>query len=106
MTNSDTRPAIVVTRAMTMANRGRSTKKGDKISLTPVQRPRRRGPLYRHARTQRLKTLDDDVFATRQTLGHDHRVAVWTAGGDAPHRCLAVIDNKDVDPLLVGDQCG
>src|ERR1700704_1492646 len=63
ITNSDTKPAIVVIRAMTIASRGRSTKMAENIDLAPGQGWRRWVGFHLHTRPDRLQTFDDDLFA-------------------------------------------
>src|SRR3954447_21997931 len=63
ITNSDTRPAIVVTRAMTIASRGRATKIAENIDLAPGQRWGRWVGFHLHAGPDRLESFDDDLFA-------------------------------------------
>src|SRR5690349_5903840 len=104
MTSSDTSPAIVVTRAMTIASRGRSTKIAESIGLAAVERGGQRRRLHRRARSQRLRALDDDQFSALQAFGDDDVLAAGAAGLQAPDCRPAVLDDKDVDALLVGDQ--
>ena len=63
--SSDTRPAIVVTIAMTIASRGRSTKMADNTAQPAT---RGLGGRSRHdgARPQALRPLDDDHLAAGQ----------------------------------------
>src|SRR6516225_2228834 len=68
MTNSDTSPAIVVIKAMTMANRGRSTKIADSIGSASVKCGRYRCRPYRHSGPQRFEALNDDKLVARQAL--------------------------------------
>src|SRR6516164_3613595 len=62
MTNSDTSPAIVVIKAITMANRGRSTKIADSIGLASTECGRYWCSPDRHSGPQRFEALDDDQF--------------------------------------------
>src|SRR5580765_3050565 len=101
MINSDSRPAIVVTSAMTMASRGRSTKIAENIDLASVQGWRRRAGLYCHPRSQCLKPLDDELLAAGQAPGDDDVGTAGAAGGDPSDGHLAVLDNEDVDTLLI-----
>src|SRR5258705_8341050 len=71
ITNSDSRPAIVVTRAMTMASRGLSTKIADSIDSTLFETRRYRVCLHGHSGPDRLQAFDDDLLAARQAFGHD-----------------------------------
>src|SRR6516164_2167168 len=104
MTNSDTSPAIVVIKAMTMANRGRSTKIADSIGLASVECGRYRCSLYRHSGSQRLETLDDHQLVTRQTLGDDYICAAGAACLDSPDRHLPIFDDEHVNALLIREQ--
>src|SRR6516164_9912331 len=72
MTNSDTSPAIEMTRAMTIANRGRSTKIADSIDLAPADCGRYWCSPHRHSGSQRLETLDNDKLVARQAFGDDY----------------------------------
>src|SRR5262245_7302148 len=94
ITNSDRNPAIVVTRAMTIASRGRSTKTADSIGL-PLQIGLCRTGLHRHAGAQSLQALDDDLIAGVEALADDDVFAVGAAGLDPPDRDLAVIDHEN-----------
>src|SRR6516164_2702868 len=71
MTNSDTSPAIVVIKAMTMANRGRSTKIADSIGSASVECGRNRRRPNRHSGSQRFEALNNDKLVARQALGDD-----------------------------------
>ena len=51
-----------------------------------------------------LHAFDDDLLAAGQTFGDNHVFAVCPARLDPADRDLAVLDDKDVDALLVGDQ--
>src|ERR1051325_4082203 len=104
ITSSDTSPAIVVTSAMTIASRGRSTKMAENIDLALIQARRGRACPYRHAGPQRLDAFDNDLLAAGQTVGDDHPLAVRPARLDPADRDLAVLDNEDVNALLIGDQ--
>src|SRR5689334_8396747 len=98
-------PAIVVTMAMTMASRGRSTKTEDSIELTSY-RLRHRACSHRHSGTDPLQAVHDDLLAAGQpSLNHDVR-AVFGARLDALDDGLAILDDEHIDAALVGDERG
>src|SRR4051794_9194443 len=103
ITRSETSPAIVVTSAMTIASRGRSTKIAENIDLALIQIWQCRGCLDRHTGPQRLNAFDNDLLAARQTFGDNDPLAVCPARLDPTDRDLAVLDNKNVDALLIGN---
>src|SRR6516164_8106405 len=104
MTSSDTSPAIEMTKAMTMANRGRSTKIADSIGSASAECGRYRCSPYRRSRSQRFEALDDDKLVARQALGDDDICAASAACLDTPDRHLPVFDDKHVNALLIGEQ--
>ena len=59
-------PAIVVTIAMTMARRGRSTKIDESMESTLLHALRQRTRLHRRAGTDPLQTLHDDRLTSGQ----------------------------------------
>ena len=83
-------PAIVVTIAMTIARRGRSTKIAENIASAPVGRRRQRRRLHRHVAAHSLDPLDDHLFAAGQALLHDDAGPARTGGLDPADRRLAV----------------
>src|SRR5256886_7139103 len=96
-------PAIVVTMAMTMASRGRSTKTEESIESAP-QGLRDRTRSDRYSRTDPLQAFDDNLFASGQArIDDDVRSALGT-GLDALNDGLAVLDDEHIDASLVGDQ--
>src|SRR6188472_730563 len=97
-------PAIVVTIAMTMARRGRSTKTDESMDSTLLHALRQRPRSYRRAGTDPLQTLHDDRLTSGQARGDHHIGAVLAGRLDAPDRGLAVLHDEHVDALLVGDQ--
>src|SRR6516165_7804866 len=106
MTSSDTSPAIVVIKAMTMANRGRSTKIADSIDLASVECGGYRCGPDRHSGFQRFETLDHDELVARQALGDDYVFAAGAARLDTPDRHLSIFDDEHVYALLIGEQGG
>src|SRR6516165_11363673 len=106
MTSSDTSPAIEMTKAMTMANRGRSTKIADNIGLAAVECGRYRCSPDGHSGSQRFEALDNDRLAARQALGDDYVFAAGAARLDSPDRHLPIFDDKHVYALLIGEQGG
>src|SRR6516165_834952 len=104
MTSSDTSPAIEMTKAMTMANRGRSTKIAESIGLASVKCGRYRCRPYRHSGFQRLEALDDHKLVARQALADDYVCAAGTARLDSPDRHLPIFDDEHVNALLIGEQ--
>src|SRR6516225_5982480 len=104
MTSSDTSPAIVVIKAMTMANRGRSTKIADSIGSASAECGSYRRRPYCHAGPQRFQALDDDKLVARQALADDYIFAAGTARLDTPDRHLPILDDKYVNALLIGQQ--
>src|SRR6476659_4949318 len=95
-------PAIVVTMAMTMASRGRSTKTEESIESTP-QCLRHRACSHRYSGTDPLQAVHDDLLAAGQArVNHDIRAALG-AGLDALDVGLAV-DDEHIDAPLVGDE--
>src|ERR1700751_162063 len=96
-------PAIVVTMAMTMASRGRSTKTEDSIKLAS-DRLRHRACSHRYSGTDPLQAVHDDLLAAGQPgVDHDIRAALG-AGLDALDDGLAILDDEDIDAPLVGDE--
>src|SRR6476469_5225223 len=96
-------PAIVVTMAMTMASRGRSTKTEESIESTP-QCLRHRACSHRYSGTDPLQAVHDDLLAAGQArVNHDIRAALG-AGLDALDGGLAVVDDEHIDAPLVGDE--
>src|SRR6516164_10655580 len=104
MTNSDTSPAIVVIKAMTMANRGRSTKIADSIGSASAERGGYRCSAYRHSGPQRFEALDNDKLVAQQAFGDDYIFTAGPARLDTTDRHLPVFDNKHVHALLIGEQ--
>src|SRR5262245_4951738 len=98
-------PAIVVTMAMTMESRGRSTKTEDSIELTS-DRLRHRACSHRCSGTDPLQPVHDDLLAAGQArVNHNVRAALG-AGLDALDDGLAVLDDEHIDATLVGDERG
>src|SRR6516225_9526828 len=104
MTSRDTSPAIVMTRAMTIANRGRSTKIADSIGSATVECGSYRCRSDCYSRPQRFEALDDDELVARQALRDDDIFAAGAAGLDTPDRHLPIFDDKHVNALLIGQQ--
>src|SRR3984893_185433 len=102
--NSATAPAMVVTMAMTIASRGRSTNMAESIGLAPCQSCRQRVRPYRHAGPDALQSLHDDLLAPGEALIDDDAGPTFTARLDALDRGLSVLDRKNVDAALIGDQ--
>src|SRR6185503_19182828 len=97
-------PAIVVTMAMTMASRGRSTNTADSTALLRPERGCDRRRLDRSAGTNALQPLYDDLLAALEA-GFEHGIAaIRPLNRDPPHRGLAVLDDEHVGPALVCDQ--
>src|SRR6476661_8104168 len=96
-------PAIVVTMAMTMASRGRSTKTEDSIELTS-NRLGHRACSHRYSGADPLQAVHDNLLAAGQArVNHDVRAALG-AGLDALDGGLAVVDDEHIDAPLVGDE--
>ena len=104
MVNSASRPAIVVTMAMTMARRGRSTKMAESMAQLRLGDRRQRRGVHRHPGPDVVQALDDDLFAARQPLVDDDVGAAFARRLDALDRRLAVLDHKHIDALLIGEQ--
>src|ERR1700751_3565393 len=91
MAKIETSPAIVVTSAMTIASRGRSTKIAESIGLSPAHaRVIGRSP-NRRPGPQALDTLDDDLLAPVESRGHDDVRAAFATGLDATDRRPAAL---------------
>src|SRR6516164_943592 len=90
ITNSDTKPAIEITKAMTIANRGRSTKIADSIGLVSAEGGRDWRSPHRHPGSQRFETLDHHQLVARQALGDDYVYAVGAARLDSSDRHLPI----------------
>src|SRR6476659_3824171 len=96
-------PAIVVTMAMTMASRGRSTKTEDSIKLAS-DRLRHWACSHRYSGTDPLQAVHDDLLAAGQpSVNHDVRAALG-AGLNALDDGLAILDDEHIDAPLVGDE--
>src|SRR5712691_272204 len=95
---------MVVTMAMTIASRGRSTKMAENIGSASGQRCRQRARPHRHAGPDALQSLHDDLLAAGEALLDDDASAAFAAGLDALDGGLAVLDRKHIDATLVGDQ--
>src|SRR5215475_2139575 len=104
MLNSVATPAMVVTIAMTIASRGRSTKTADSMVSVPAERLRHGRRPHRRAVAHGLQPFDDDLLAARQALLDHYVGAVLAAGLESLHHGRAILDDEDVDALLVGDQ--
>src|SRR5216683_4333875 len=102
--NSATAPAMVVTIAMTIASRGRSTNMAESIGLAPCQSCRQRVCPYRHAGPDALQSLHDDLLAPGEALINHDAGPTFAARLDALDRGLAVLDCKNIDAALIGDQ--
>src|SRR6516165_10241492 len=97
---------MVVTIAMTMASRGRSTKIAESIALALSLPHRLRHRACAHCRSwpYRLQPVHDHLIACRETrIDHDVCPA-FAAGLHAPHSRLAVLNHEHIDAPLVGDQ--
>src|SRR5215469_13406925 len=106
MINNDKRPAIVVTRAMTIASRGRSTNIADSMALAAIQRRGDRLGLDRRSRSQALDALDDDEFATLETFGDDNVLAARATCLDPADGGFPVFGDENINSLLIADQRG
>src|SRR6478735_9129404 len=99
-------PAMVMTNAITIARRGRSTKTAEIMGSCPPVWPRGPGR-YRLARTHPLQALDDHLVAQREPV--DHR---GYCGGRLPELDPALLglvvraDREDIIALLVGQHGG
>src|SRR5580692_10139384 len=101
--NSARKPAMVVTMAMTIASRGRSTKMAENIGSAPFER-RHGARLDRRSRAHPQQSFDDDLLVPGQAfLNHGIRSAL-TSRLDPFHVGLAVLDHEDIDAFLIGDQ--
>src|ERR1700737_175241 len=97
-------PAIVVTIAMTMARRGRSTKIADSMASALIEGALNRCRPYRRTRAHALEPLHDPPLAAREA-GIDHDAGAGFATGlDAFDDRLAVLDDENVDAFLIGNQ--
>src|SRR5215468_9019347 len=104
MVKSASAPAIVVTTAMTMARRGRSTKIAESMdSTSPNDRRYRGGPHWRTG-PDALEPLDDDQFAPRQSASDNDVRATCTCRLHPFDGSLAVLDDEHVSAFLIGDQ--
>src|SRR5580700_8295322 len=103
---SDTAPAMVVTMAMTIASRGRSTKMAESIRLAPRQDRGQRACPHRRAAPDALQSLDDDLVAGGETLFDYDAGAAFAASLDALDHGLAILDRKYIDTALISDQSG
>src|SRR6185295_7440046 len=101
MANSDSSPAMVVTMAMTIASRGRSTKMDDSIGSTPVADLGHVRGAHRRAGAQALQALDDDQIARLQPAVDGNVRPDLACRLDPPDRRLAVLDDEHVGALLV-----
>src|SRR5580692_2981856 len=101
--NSARKPAMVVTMAMTMASRGRSTKMAESIGSAPVER-RHRASLDRRTGAHPLQSFDNDQLVSGQAFLDDGIRSALTAGLDPLHNGFAILDHEDVDAFLVCDQ--
>src|SRR6478752_7846863 len=101
---SESRPAIVVTSAMTMARRGLSTKTEVNIGSAPAGRRGHGRGEDRRSRPEILQPLDDDLLVAGQTLFDDDIGTGLGADLNALHHGLAVLDREDIGALLIGDQ--
>src|SRR4051812_32477165 len=99
-------PAMVVTIAMTIESRGRSTKIDESIGLTPAERPAGRACPHSGSRSHPLQPVDDDLLTAGEAVLHDHVGPALAPDLDAPHGGLTVLDDEHVNTALVGDQCG
>src|SRR5581483_936677 len=103
MESNDTRPAIVVTSAITIASRGRSTKIDENMSLAA-------DGLFdgasgdRHARPQSSHPADNDQLSAGEAVGNDNRAAYGWPNLDTLNCSLSAVDRKDIDTLLVRNQ--
>src|SRR5215467_15746337 len=97
---------MVVTIAMTMARRGRSTKIAESIGLASFDHRRQRGGPYREARTDALQSLDDDQLAPGQSAFDNYVRATCACRLHAFDGGLAVLDDENVNAFLIGDQGG
>src|SRR5215831_6540832 len=111
MAYSASMPAIVVTIAMTIARRGRSTKMAESIASASadcwLNRVRTHGCARAHAR----QTLDDDLLAAGEAGVHHDAGTGVASRLDAPDHRLAVLDHDflfrrpgrhaDIDELAI-----
>src|ERR1700726_105305 len=102
--NSARKPAMVVTIAMTIASRGRSTKMAENIGSAPLERRRHRASLDRRSGAHPLQSFDDDLLAPGQAFLDDRIRSALTPRLDPFHDGLAVLDHEDIDAFLIGDQ--
>src|ERR1700724_1667287 len=101
--NSASKPAMVVTMAMTIASRGRSTKMAENIGSAPFERRRRAGR-DRNSGAHPLQSFDDDLLVPGQGFLDDGIRSALTPRLDPLHDGLAVLDHEDIDAFLIGDQ--
>ena len=84
-------PAIVVTMAMTIARRGRSTKMADNMAQLLPGAGGSGVCANRHTRAQALESFDDHQLAAGQTLVDDDACAAFACRLDPADRGLAVV---------------
>src|SRR5271163_4681585 len=101
--NSDNRPAMVVTMAMTIASRGRSTKMAENIGSAPFECCHRAG-FDRNSGAHPLQSFNDDLLVAGQAFLNDSIGSVLAPWLDPLHDSLAVLDHEDVDTFLIRDQ--
>src|ERR1700732_3900420 len=95
---------MVVTMAMTIASRGRSTKIAESIGLPPGQRGGERARPHRDAGPDALQSLNDDLLATGEALVNHDAGTIFAPGLDPLDHGLAVLDGKHIDAALIGNQ--
>src|ERR1700722_16983405 len=100
-----TSPAIVVTIAMTIASRGRSTNTDENICSTRIGCCCHRACLDRLSRPNALEPFDNDLLAAFQPFDDDIRSALAARLYSLDHR-FAVFNSKYVHACLVRDERG
>src|SRR5579872_7022546 len=104
MTSSDSKPAIVVTIAMTVASLGRSMKIVENTLSTSGWWCRSGRSKHGRASPQRLHPLHDHLIPRLEPV-IDNCIRTGLATGlYTPYRCLAIFHNKYIDALLIGNE--
>src|SRR4029077_12382709 len=99
-------PAIVVTMAITIASRGRSTNTDDNTGQLRSACRSHRARSHRRAGSNTLQALNDYQFASCQARIDDDASTAGASGLDAPCRCLAVFHHEYIDAGLIRYQSG
>src|ERR1700687_2936863 len=94
---------MVVTTAMTIASRGRSTKMAENIGSAPFEH-RHRTSFDRRSGAHPLQSFDDDLLVPGEAFLDNGIRSALTARLDPFHHRLAVLDHEDIDAFLIRDQ--